>query len=110
LDKDISKAMTYLMNFIRNISEWNGYLKEAKGDSRVIILNERDRLTQDKNNFINYINALKQMSEGYIHRLEHPQSIPVSPNEGYEINNGLVDEGDVLLKQTRNRRLTDTDL
>jgi hypothetical protein len=110
LHKDISKAMTDLMNFISNIFEWNGYLKDAKGGSIKIILNEIDRLTEEKNNFINYINALKQMRKGYVDRLEHPPRIPVPPDEGYEIRNGLIGERDVLLKQTRNPRLTDTDL
>jgi SMC interacting uncharacterized protein involved in chromosome segregation len=79
LDKEINKAMTNLMDFLSNIFDWNTHLREAKGGSRDVILNEIDRLTQEKNNFINYINALKQMREGYVHRLEHPPPIPVPP-------------------------------
>jgi hypothetical protein len=83
LDKDITKVMTDLMNFISNISEWNRHLKEAEGDSRVLIL----------------------------HGLEYLSPLPVPPNNGYEIRNGLVGiDRDVLFKQTRNPRLTDDDL
>jgi hypothetical protein len=58
LDKEISEAVTDLMKFISNIPEWNDNLKKVEGDSRVLVLNEIDRLTQEKNSFINYINAL----------------------------------------------------
>jgi hypothetical protein len=49
LDKEIKKVMNDLMDFISNISDWNKYLKVVEGNCEVLVLNEIDRLTKDKN-------------------------------------------------------------
>jgi hypothetical protein len=99
------------MDFISNISDWNRHLKEAEGDSRVLILNEIDRVTKEKSDLVDYINELKKKREPYVKMFNNKPPIPVPPNSGYDIDNGLISaKRDILLKQTRNPHLTDVDL
>jgi hypothetical protein len=54
---------------------------------------------------------VEHRTEKYKLDLLNPPHIPVPPNQGYEINNGLLGaKRDILLKQTRNNRLTDADV
>jgi hypothetical protein len=108
LDKEIDKGRYDLMQLIYDLSYWNECFVIAEGNCKVLISNEINRLTNEKSNQVNYINALKEKLQQYVNRFEHQPRISVPPDNEYEIRNGLLGvERDILLKQTRNPCITD---
>jgi hypothetical protein len=79
---------------------WN--ICAARKNDKLLFLKEKVKLGEEKDNLLNYINILKLSCLDDIYKLEHPQHIPVPPNHGYEIRNGLFGKGrDIFLKTTR---------
>jgi hypothetical protein len=94
-----------------NLNNSKNKLEAVPIKEKIKVLEQIDRLTKEKNTLVNSLNALKKEREEYLSIYKNPPPIPVPDNGQYEIKNGLLGaKRDVLLKQTRNPRLTNADL
>jgi hypothetical protein len=75
LDKQVSKGWNDMIELINDLFHSNELLSIAYGKYKDETLEKIDKLTKEKSYILDYINALKHMCEGYIHRLEHPPRI-----------------------------------
>jgi hypothetical protein len=111
LDNQIRKGWADFMELVNDLSHLKESLKVVPEKYKDEGLEEIDRLTKENTDLDNYINALKEQHRPYVDILENPPQIPVPPDNGYEIRNGLLEtERDILLKETRNPGLTNADL
>jgi hypothetical protein len=80
LDEEINKGWKDMIDLMSNMSFMKKKIGDARGDSKILLLYEIDKLIKEKSELLCLINELKQARQEDVRRLAHLPTIPIPPN------------------------------